>query len=128
MGGQVYGVRVYGNGSVLINHIDRSETHVISFIYHVGHDLDEPWPLEIEDHHGNIHALNLNPGQVVYYESAKQFHARMTPMRGRHYGSVFGHYMPRNGWNWTKWDITTAVPPGFQHQEPQDSAQRAEVA
>ena len=47
-------VRVYKNGSTLVNHVDRSETHVISCIFHIGHDLDEPWPLEIEDHDGKV--------------------------------------------------------------------------
>ena len=113
--GQVYGLRVYTNGSTLVNHIDRTETHVISFIFHIGHDLDEPWPLEIEDHDGTVHAIALQPGKVILYESSKMMHARMTPMRGRHYASVFGHYMPAIRWNWTKFDITTAVPPGFQY-------------
>ena len=38
---------------------------------------------------------------MVMYESAKQYHARLTPMRGRHYGSVFIHYYPAEAWNWT---------------------------
>jgi len=54
---QAYGVRVYKNGSTLVNHVDRSETHVVSCIFHLGHDLDEPWPLEIEDHDGTVHAV-----------------------------------------------------------------------
>jgi hypothetical protein len=56
---QVYGVRVYKNGSTLVNHVDRSETHVVSCIFHLGHDLDEPWPLEIEDHDGVVHAVRI---------------------------------------------------------------------
>jgi hypothetical protein len=71
----------------------------------VGHDLDEPWPLEIEDHEGNIHAVNIEAGEMVMYESAKQYHARLTPMRGKHYGSVFIHFYPKHGWNWTMWDV-----------------------
>jgi hypothetical protein len=63
--GQSYGVRVYKNGSTLVNHVDRSETHVISCIFHIGHDLDEPWPLEIEDHDGTVHAVNIEPGEMV---------------------------------------------------------------
>ena len=35
--GQSYGVRVYQNGSTLVNHVDRSETHVISCIFHIAH-------------------------------------------------------------------------------------------
>ena len=111
--GQIYGLRVYTNGSTLVNHIDRTETHVISFIMHIGHDTDAPWPLEIEDHDGVIHAVALEPGEAVYYESAKMLHARMTPLRGRAFASVFGHYMPAQNWNWTKFDVTTAVPPDF---------------
>ena len=51
------------------------------------------------------------------YESAKQYHARLTPMRGRHYGSVFIHYFPSEGWNWTMWDVHVAVPPDFLSPE-----------
>lgn len=108
--GQAYGVRIYQNGSTLVNHVDRSETHIISFIAHIDSDLDEPWPIEIEDHDGNVHAVSLQPGQVLYYESSKQYHARVTPMRGRHYGSVFVHYYPSDRWTWSKTDIITAVP------------------
>jgi hypothetical protein len=44
-------------------------THVISSIVHVAHEYDnddEPWPIEIEDHDGNLHAVNLEPGQVGF--------------------------------------------------------------
>jgi hypothetical protein len=34
LNGQAYGIRVYKNGSTLVNHVDRSETHVISCIFH----------------------------------------------------------------------------------------------
>jgi len=105
-----YGVRVYHNGSTLFMHLDVASTHVISAIFHIDHDLDEQWPLEIEDHEGRIHAVTLEPGQIVLYESATQFHSRVTPMRGRDYGSVFVHYKPV-GWNWTETDIIAAVTP-----------------
>lgn len=42
-------------------------THVISSILHIAHEYfndDEPWPIEIEDHNGELHAVNLEPGQV----------------------------------------------------------------
>ena len=50
--------------------------------------------------------MNMEPGEMVLYESAKQYHARLTPMRGRHYGSLFIHYFPAEGWNWTSTSIT----------------------
>ena len=83
-GANVYGIRVYQNGSTLNYHTDTPDTHVISAIFHIGHDTDEPWPIEIEDHHtGAIHAVSLEPGQYMLYESATAFHGRLTPMRGR---------------------------------------------
>ena len=40
---------------------------MISSIVHVAHEYDddtEPWPIQIEDHDGNLHSLNLEPGQA----------------------------------------------------------------
>lgn len=66
-GTSAYGIRLYRNGSSLVMHYDKVHTHVISAIIHVGHeyfDDNKPWPIEIEDHDGNMHAVNLEPGQV----------------------------------------------------------------
>ena len=43
----VYGVRVYQNGSTLVDHLDVLETHVISGILHIASDLDEPFPIQV---------------------------------------------------------------------------------
>ncbi len=50
---------------------------MISSIVHIAHEYDnddEPWPIEIEDHDGKLHAVNLEPGQVmlcfVFYKFA----------------------------------------------------------
>jgi hypothetical protein len=37
---------------------------VISALIHIGSELEEPWPFEVEDHDGVLHAINLQPGQV----------------------------------------------------------------
>ena len=40
---------------------------MISSIVHIAHEYDdnnEPWPIEIEDHNGELHAVNLEEGQV----------------------------------------------------------------
>ena len=48
-----YGFRFYRDGSSLGMHIDRSYTHVISFILHIDSSEDsEPWPITIEDFNG----------------------------------------------------------------------------
>ena len=88
----------------------------------------EPWPLEIEDHDGNWHEVNLKPGEVCYYESAKQYHARLQPMRGRAYASVFLHWFPAQNWNWTMWDGHVMVPPDFEATEASGFFRRRAVA
>jgi predicted 2-oxoglutarate/Fe(II)-dependent dioxygenase YbiX len=89
-----YGLRVYGEGQTLIRHTDRYETHVISSVVHVAADVDEPWPLVVEDHEGRRRDVYLEPGQLMLYEGAKLPHSRPHPLRGRHYASLFLHYRP----------------------------------
>lgn len=63
-----YGIRLYQNNTSLVMHYDKVETHVISSIVHIAHEYDddnEPWPIEIEDHDGELHSYNLEPGQVL---------------------------------------------------------------
>ncbi len=64
---------------------------VISSIVHVAHEYEDesrPWPIEIEDHDGNLHSVVLQEGQMLFYESAKCLHGRMTTFRGKFYGSL----------------------------------------
>lgn len=97
----VYGLRVYRRGAALLRHVDRVETHIISAILHIDRDEDAaPWPLVIEDHDGVEHSVELQPGQLLFYESAKMPHARPSAFEGRFYCSVFVHFRPV-GWNMT---------------------------
>jgi hypothetical protein len=90
-----YGLRVYRNESKLLMHIDQSSTHVISSILHVGHDPNgEPWPLVIEDLHGNVNEVYLETGDMLLYESSKCFHGRPKRYNGQWYSSLFTHYYP----------------------------------
>ena len=44
-----YGFRLYRNNTSLYMHVDRPNTHVISFILHIDSSDDaEPWPVTIE--------------------------------------------------------------------------------
>ena len=96
---QAYGFRVYRNDSQLYMHLDRLETHVISFILHIDSSEDaEPWPLFIEDFHGRTHEVVLTPGDMLFYESSKCYHGRVRPFRGTWYTSVFVHYHPTERW------------------------------
>mmetsp|Transcript_2359 Transcript_2359/g.6853 ORF Transcript_2359/g.6853 Transcript_2359/m.6853 type:complete len:388 (+) Transcript_2359:290-1453(+) len=106
----VYGVRVYREGQTLIDHVDVLETHVISGILHIDSDLDEPWPIQMDNARGEMHSADLKPGQLCFYESAKTFHQRMTPLKGRYYASIFMHYRPV-GWNYTRHEARAMLPP-----------------
>lgn len=73
----VYGVRVYRDGQTLVDHVDVMETHVISGILHIDSDLDEPWPIQMDNAKGVMGSVSLKPGQLCFYESAKTFHQRI---------------------------------------------------
>ena len=92
-----YGFRKYTRGATLTNHVDRYETHVISSIINVDQKVDTPWLLWIEDYDSEIHKISMNPGDMLFYESAKLIHGRPDPLDGDYYVSVFNHYKPE-GW------------------------------
>ena len=53
-----YGFRLYRDQSSLYMHVDKSQTHVISFILHIDSSPDaEPWPILIEDLTGSTYPI-----------------------------------------------------------------------
>ncbi|XP_023343650.1 uncharacterized protein LOC111713088 [Eurytemora carolleeae] len=104
VGTAVYGLRKYTRGAWLHAHLDHLRTHVVSAILNIAQDVDEDWPLQIEDHQGNKYEIILAPGDMVWYESAKLIHARIKPFKGRSYENIFVHYMPRS-LNWYTEDV-----------------------
>eukprot|EP00927_Polykrikos_kofoidii_P079721 TRINITY_DN76532_c0_g1_i1.p1 TRINITY_DN76532_c0_g1~~TRINITY_DN76532_c0_g1_i1.p1 ORF type:complete len:432 (+),score=45.80 TRINITY_DN76532_c0_g1_i1:62-1297(+) len=105
-----FGVRLYTNGSTMEDHLDVLESHVVSSILHIDADVDEPFPIEIEGFEGRFESVVLKPGDMMFYESAKCFHKRSVPMKGRYYGSLFLHYRPKM-WNFTREMVLNAIPP-----------------
>jgi hypothetical protein len=98
-------------------HVDRTRTHVISCIYHIASSEDsKPWPVVIEDYDGNTNSVVLKPGDILLYESAKNFHGRPSYFQGEWYTSVFVHFYPKEGWLAKDRDIEShyAVPPNWQ--------------
>jgi hypothetical protein len=89
-----YGFRVYQRGSYLYNHVDRTQTHIISSTICVDSRLDEPWPLCLVDIEGGHHQIDLEPGEFVFYEGAKLLHGRPWPLKGDYYIGIFTHYRP----------------------------------
>lgn len=95
-----YGFRLYRNNSKLLMHVDKSDTHVVSFILHIDSSEDaEPWPIVIEDFRGNTHEVILTSGDMLLYESSKCLHGRPRRFNGSWYSSVFVHYYPKYGWH-----------------------------
>lgn len=91
-----YGFRAYQRGSYLHNHVDRTQTHVVSSTICVDHRLEEPWPLYIEDIDGKPHQVDLEPGEYIFYEGARLIHGRPWPLKGDYYIGLFVHYSPQN--------------------------------
>lgn len=102
------------------------QTHVISSITHIAHNYDndsEPWPIQIENHKtGELVSVSLQPGQMLFYESARSLHGRMTELKGKYYGSVFIHYQPVDPkvWDYTVDDVIGAIPPHWRDGVTED--------
>ena len=94
-------------------HHDKVQTHVISSIVHILHK-GENWALDIESHDtGELVSVFLEPGDMLFYESAKCLHGRMSEFKGEYYGSIFLHYQPLDTdlWPYTVEDVIANVPP-----------------
>ena len=90
----VYGIREYSRGATLDVHRDRYVTHTISAILNIDQDVEEDWPLHIDDHYYRRHQVNMKPGELVYYEGCKLAHGRPEPLKGDKFSNIFVHYQP----------------------------------
>lgn len=94
----IYGVRQYEDKARLMMHVDRINTHAASVIINVHQEgMRSPWPVQIYDFANRLHEVNMEPGEILYYESARCLHGRMTPLHGSKYVNVFSHYRPKGG-------------------------------
>ncbi|CAB9519102.1 2OG-Fe(II) oxygenase [Seminavis robusta] len=99
----MYGLRQYEHGARLLTHVDREATHAVSLIVNIAQgNMTEPWPVEVNDHNDRLHEVIMEPGDVVYYESAKCLHGRNRPLTGpdAFYTNLFTHYRPVGDPKW----------------------------
>ena len=97
----IYGIRTYYDGAWLANHVDREHTHAASAILNVEQvNVTEPWLVHIWDIHGKRHLVTLEPGYLLFYESARCMHGRPVPLQGAEYTNIFIHYRPTNNPFW----------------------------
>ena len=64
--------------------MDRFNTHVISAILNIGQEVKE--------------SVVLDPGEMVWYESARAVHGRPRPLHGEYYDNLFIHFSPAEDW------------------------------
>lgn len=97
-----FGARIYHRGAMLINHVDRQDTHVASAVLQVsqsGMDENGGWPLEIlHPHHPGRLEVYMQPGEMVLYEGARIHHGRPMRLKGDSFGNIFSHFSPM-GWH-----------------------------
>eukprot|EP00928_Gymnodinium_smaydae_P045770 TRINITY_DN30472_c0_g1_i1.p1 TRINITY_DN30472_c0_g1~~TRINITY_DN30472_c0_g1_i1.p1 ORF type:complete len:427 (-),score=41.62 TRINITY_DN30472_c0_g1_i1:67-1347(-) len=93
-----YGVRTYHRSSVLIDHVDREDTHIASAVLQMSQSVDENggWPLEVMMTNGRIGEVYLQPGEMVLYEGAWLRHGRPMRLRGDNFSNVFCHFRPKD--------------------------------
>lgn len=97
----MYGIRQYEPGARLLTHVDREATHAASLIVNIAQgNVTEPWRVEIHDHADRLHEVVMQPGDIVYYESARCLHGRNTPLKGGYYANLFTHYRPIGDPKW----------------------------
>jgi len=107
----LYGMRQYEAGARLLTHVDRITTHAVSLIVNVAQgNLTDPWTVEVYDHANRLHEVVMEPGTIVYYESAKALHGRNSPLAGGFYANLFTHYRPIGDPNWYMKDNPEGTP------------------
>mmetsp|Transcript_115916 Transcript_115916/g.322770 ORF Transcript_115916/g.322770 Transcript_115916/m.322770 type:complete len:432 (+) Transcript_115916:57-1352(+) len=109
-----FGIRIYRRDSMLVNHLDRQETHIASAVLQVGQDADEGWPLEvIHPHRKGLKEVYLQPGQMVLYEGARITHGRPMRFKGEMFANLFTHFAPHS-WH----GLNRARPNPYYKQKP----------
>lgn len=107
----MYGMREYTKGARLLTHVDRESTHAASLIVNIAQEnVTRPWTIEVHDHADRLHEVVMEPGDIVYYESAKALHGRNTPLQSGNYINLFTHYRPLDDPEWYLRDTPEDVP------------------
>ncbi len=92
----LYGIRVYHRGASLRMHTDTGRSHIISAILNIAQEVDQDWPLTIDDHMFRRHSIFLKPGEMLLYESSRLTHGRPDPLQGESFANLFVHFCPKN--------------------------------
>lgn len=94
-----FGIRIYANNSMLVNHVDRAATHIISAVLQLDQQgMDKGWPIEVMHNPPKKSRVEvfMQPGDALFYEGSKFLHGRPMRMQGREFANIFLHYKPVN--------------------------------
>ena len=106
----IHGIRIYEEGFRFKAHADELNVGMIINFDQV--DMREPWMLHIYDHAHRLHEIDMQPGDLVFFESKRCLHGRMKALQGKSYTSLFIHFIPEDEDNvdWTKPDPEAPLP------------------
>lgn len=97
----INGLRRYEDGARLLLHVDREASNAVSIVINVAQEgLHAPWVFDIYDHADRLHHVELSPGEMLFYESARCLHGRMVPLEGGYYVNMFAHFRPIGDEEW----------------------------
>ncbi|CAM9118320.1 unnamed protein product, partial [Sphacelaria rigidula] len=48
----------------------------------------------------------IQPGEIIYYESASVLHGRPTPFEGDAFSNIFVHFAPEDSWEVSQKDVS----------------------
>ena len=76
----------------------RFQDDVVSAIMNIGQSVTNDWDLHLLDNGGQHHAIILQPGDMVWYESARLLHGRPDQFNGEYFDNLFIHFKPADLW------------------------------
>lgn len=65
----------------------------------------------------------VQPGEIIFYESASVLHGRPTPFKGDAFANIFVHFAPTKEWDISSQDVSRAE---AEERKMQRLARRAE--
>ena len=90
----VSGIRVHGRGAVVEPHRDEHDSQIISAVINVDQELDEDWPIEIEDNYYRTHHIVLRPGEMLFFEGRRLLHGMAATLKGACYADISCTFKP----------------------------------
>ncbi|CAN0392683.1 unnamed protein product, partial [Hapterophycus canaliculatus] len=75
-------------------------------------NVDTDWPLYVRGHDGVARNIYIEPGEIIFYESASVIHGRPEAFQGDRFANIFVHFAPVKGWHITANDVEMAARSG----------------